>query len=48
LLTGAVGLVDKLLPGGAQPEWPAWLQPAVAALLGAVGGALFYVGGRWR
>jgi hypothetical protein len=48
LLTGAVGLVDKLLPGGAQPEWPAWVQPAAALALLTVGGALFLIGGRWR
>lgn len=48
LLCGAVGLVDRLLPGGRQPEWPAWLQPTAAALLLAVGGALFWLGGRWR
>jgi hypothetical protein len=49
LLAGAVGLVDRLLPGSAEPlgAWPAWAQPAAAALLVAVGGLLFLVGKRW-
>ena len=48
LLCGTVGLVDRLLPGGHQADWPEWVQPAAAVLLLAVGGGLFTLGGRWR
>jgi hypothetical protein len=48
MLCGAVGLVDRLLPGGIQPDWPPWVQPAAAAALLGVGGMLFHLGGRWR
>jgi hypothetical protein len=48
LLGGAVGLVDLFLPGSHIEGMPAWVQPATAAVLLAVGGGLFHLGGRWR
>ena len=48
LLCGAVGLVDLVLPGGRQPDWPVWIQPAAAATLLLVGGGLFLLGRRWN
>jgi hypothetical protein len=48
LLCGAVGLADLVLPGGRQADWPAWIQPAAAAILLAIGGGLFFVGRRWN
>ena len=50
LLSGAVGLVDRLLPNAGDPlgTWPPWLQPTVAAALLALGAALFVLGRRWQ
>jgi hypothetical protein len=50
LLCGTVGLVDRLLPGGraAEESLPPWLVPTAAAILIAIGGGLFHLGGRWR
>ena len=48
LMLGAVGLVDRLLPGGREAAWPGWAQPVAAAGLIALGLPLYYLGGRWR
>jgi hypothetical protein len=50
LLAGAVGLVDRLLPGSAEPlgAWPPWAQPLAALALVGLGAAAYLLGGRWR
>jgi len=48
LLAGAVGLVDLVLPGGRQADWPVWIQPTAAVILLTIGGGLFLLGRRWN